>query len=192
MKEAVTHETLHRTAKYFMDSGRASSPGQALNILHGFGLSIEAGPEVATSRDHQVALLTLVNIARRTFLGGVHVVGAPRSPLLAPLADAETVDRAVTLLGGKTVDKCRADWPTAVIGSGSSTGTGLPSWCVTWDGWRGGVVPFRDGRRLQERTCGGLAPALAAAVCSGEVFMFHAGDHPMAGRRTAGLSLWNP
>ena len=58
--ESVTHETLHRTAKYFMDNGRAASHGQAMEMLRGFAIYIEAGPEIATSRDHQVALLTLV------------------------------------------------------------------------------------------------------------------------------------
>jgi hypothetical protein len=175
-----------------MDTGRAASHEQALDTLRGFGLYIEAGPEVATSRDHQVALLTLVNTARRTFLGGVHVIGAPRSPLLAPLAHAQTVDRAVTCLGGHTVNQRHQEWPIALIGNTDSTSEGVPCWRVTWDGWRGGVVPVRDGRRLAERPSGGLAPAMAAAVCAAEVFMFHAGVHPMAGHRAAGLSLWHP
>jgi hypothetical protein len=37
-----------------------------------------------------------------------------------------------------------------------------------------------------------VSPVLAAAVCAAEVFAYHAGDHPMAGRRSAGMSLWNP
>jgi hypothetical protein len=37
-----------------------------------------------------------------------------------------------------------------------------------------------------------LAPAVAAAACASEAFLFLAGDHPMAGRRAAGVSLWNP
>jgi len=53
-------------------------------------------------------------------------------------------------------------------------------------------VPDHDGRRLAEHPSGGLAPAFAAAACTSEVFMFHAGDPPMAGRRTAGMSLWRP
>lgn len=53
-------------------------------------------------------------------------------------------------------------------------------------------MPIRDGRRLSERPSGGLAPALAAAVCAAELFTFHAGDHPMAGRRAAGVSLRCP
>ena len=37
-----------------------------------------------------------------------------------------------------------------------------------------------------------LAPVIAAAICAGEAFAYHAEDHPMAGRRSAGLSLWRP
>ena len=65
MNDIVTHETLHRTAKYFMDSGRAASHEDAMDLLRDFGLYIEVGPEVATSRDHQIALLTLVGYAMR-------------------------------------------------------------------------------------------------------------------------------
>src|SRR5260370_226645 len=61
MDDGVTQETLPRTAKYFMDNGRADSHEQAMNVLREFGLDIEVGTEVATSRDHQIALLTLVN-----------------------------------------------------------------------------------------------------------------------------------
>lgn len=192
MNDIVTHETLHRTAKYFMDSGRAASHEQAMSMLHGFGLCIQVGPEVKTSRDHQVALLTLVNAARRTFLGGVHVTGVTSSPLLVPLADTGTIDKAVVLLGGKIVRRSRRDWPVALIGSADTGSVATTCWRVTWDGWRGGVIPIRDERCLAERPSGGLAPALAAAVCAAEAFMFHAGDHPLAGRRTTGLSLWNP
>jgi hypothetical protein len=192
MEDVVTQETLHRTAKYFMDNGRASSHEQAMNVLRGFGLNIELGPEVATSRDHQIALLTLVNAARRTFLAGVRVVGAPRAPLLAPLADASTIDSAVSFLGGESVERRVEGWPVAVIGSAQTSPCTAPCWRVTWEGWRGGVVPVRDGQRLAERPCGGLAPAFAAAACAAEVFMFHAGDHVLAGRRSAGLSLWRP
>src|SRR5260370_20522894 len=100
MTEIVKADTLHRTAKYFMDTGRAATHAQAMSILQEFGLRIEAGPEVEISRDHQIALLTLVNTARRTFLGGVHVAGASGAPLLVPLADAESLESAVQALGG--------------------------------------------------------------------------------------------
>ncbi len=56
----------------------------------------------------------------------------------------------------------------------------------------GGVIPVRHGGRLAETGAMALAPAVATAVCAAEAFAFHAGDHPMAGRRAAGLSLWRP
>jgi hypothetical protein len=188
----ITQENLHRTAKYFMDTGRAETPEQALGLLQTFGLYIEVGPEVSTSREHQVALLTLVNVARRTFLGGVHVIHAPNSPLLVPLTKASSVCEAVTLLGGKNVKRRGKDWPVALIGNADLPNNTTPCWRVTWEGWRGGVVPITDGRRLKECGSGGLAPALAAATCAAETFLYHSGDHPMVGRRDSGVSLWSP
>jgi hypothetical protein len=188
----VTQENLHRTAKYFMDTGRAESPEQAVALLETFGLYIEVGPEVRTSREHQVALLTLVNVARRTFLGGVHVINAPKSPLLVPVANAQTVYQAVALLGGTNAKTRRKNWPVALIGNVEPINISGPCWRVTWEGWRAGVIPLADGRRLKERASAGLAPALAAATCAAETFLYYSGDHPMAGHRDTGVSLWNP
>jgi hypothetical protein len=188
----LTQENLHRTAKYFMDTGRAKSAEEAVAILKRFGLDIVCGPEVAVSRDHQIALLSLVNMGRRTFLGGVHVIGAPVAPVLVPLTKSTTISDAVTELGGRNVTRATSEWPVAFIGSGDIEGVRVPSWRVTWEGWRGGVVPSKDGRRLQESSSMGITPALAAAVCAAEVFMYHSEDHPMAGHRDAGISLWNP
>ncbi len=192
MDGILTQDVLHRTAKYFMDTGRAGSHKQAMGMLQRFGLNIKVGPEIAVSRDHQIALLTLVNVARRTFLGGVHVIGPQSSPLLVSLSEGETVGDAVRLLGGTSVEQFHNDWPIGVIGTVDLDPSAEPCWRITWDRWRGGVVPIRDGQRLPERAAGGLAPAFAAAACAAEAFMFQAGDHPMAGRRAAGLSLWRP
>lgn len=193
MTDIVTADTLHRTAKYFMDTGRAATHTQAMGILQEFGLRIQVGPEVGMSRDHQIALLTLVNAARRTFLGGIHVTGSLAVPLLVPLADAETLESAVQALGGQTKGDPRGESPVALIGSADFKSADAPCWRLTWDGWRGGVLPTHHYPiRLAEQSCSGLAPALAAAVCASEVFMFYSGTHAMAGRRPAGLSLWRP
>jgi hypothetical protein len=192
MNPLVTHETLHRGAKYFMDNGRAASHEEALDLLRRFGLYIEVGQEIAGSRDHQIALLTLVNCARRTLLGGVHVIGVPEVPSRVRLTEAIDLPGAVEELGGQIVARPEMSWPRAVIGTAFSGDHPVPSWQLTWSEWRGGVTPVAAGRRLDERRSAGIAPALAAASCAAEVFQFHAADHPLAGRRSLGMSLWKP
>ncbi len=192
MGQAVDHETLHRTAKYFMDSGRAVSHEAAMTLLKQFGLTICVGAEIARSAHHQVALLTLINTARRTLLGGIEVSGLPDCASLTRLAPDRSLIEAVRELGGVPVSGIRAGWPAALIGDVDAISAAAPCWRVTWEGWRGGVVPARAGRRLAESDAITLSPALAAAACAAEAFSYHAGDHPMAGRRAAGLSLWHP
>jgi hypothetical protein len=192
MGQKIDPSSLHRTAKYFMDNGRAGSHDEAMRLLAGFGLTIYAGREIIGSAHHQNALLTLVNMARRTLLAGVDVVGLLDAPSLSPLAPERSLKNAVRELGGRVVDAVNPDWPSAVIGDAAVLETKLPRWCVTWNGWRGGVIPSRDSKRLHEHEAITLAPLLAAAACAAEVFAYHAGDHAMAGRRSLGLSLWNP
>jgi len=191
--ETVTAATLHRTAKYFMDSGRVQSHREAMELLGGFGIQVEIGPEARTSRDHQIAVLTLINLARRSFLGGVRVRGVDKCPLLVPLADTHCFAEAVEELGARIVGTSNPDWPAALVGTASKSCGDGPAWRITWDGWRGGVVPVDErSHRLSERSLCSLAPAVGAAACASEAFSFLAGDHPMAGRRRAGVSLWNP
>jgi hypothetical protein len=187
----VTAETLNRTAKYFMDTGRAESAEAATDILQGFGLSVLVGPEIASSRDHQVALLTLINCARRTLLGGVHLIGVSNEPNLTGVSHDETLRSAAQGLGAILADTCNPHWPSAIIGTAPAPEGPKPVWQLTWSGWRGGVIPHK-GKRLDEKASGGLSATIAAAACASEAFLFLAGDHPMAGRRSSGLSLWDP
>lgn len=188
----VDHTTLHRTAKYFMDNARVGTHRQAMELLAGFGLSIHIAPEVANTRNGQIALLTLVNLARRTFLGGVEVAGSEGVDLKVDLGGAVTLDCAVTALGGALIETTNGSWPTVTIGGERSTGSSLPSWALSWSGWRCGVVGAAGGETSCDAHAIPLAPAAAAAICAAEVFAFYAKDHPLAGRRSVGLSLWRP
>lgn len=192
MGKVIEPEDLHRTAKYFMDSGRAETHEQAMEMLKRFGLTICVGPEIVDASDQQTALLTLINLARRTFLAGVDVIGLPLAPTITPLAANQSLTQAVQELGGSIVKEPKKEWPLAIIGSVENRSGRMPCWQLTWDGWRGGVIPAREGRRLPEGQAIALTPILAAAACASEVFSYHAGDHPMAGLLTAGISLWNP
>lgn len=186
---SVTPDTLHRTAKYFMDTGRATSHQEAVGMLRQYGLSIRVGDEVRTSRDHQLALLTLVNVTRRTLLGGVTVEGSLDTPLMIPVAEADTLGEAVSQLGGRC-SEISEGFPVACIGT--VTENSKTGWRLTWSGWRGGVTPIREEQRLEERNAAGLAPVLAACACAAEAFLYHSGDHALAGRRSSGMSLWQP
>lgn len=191
MSLLVDPNDLHRTAKYFMDNGRAKTHAEAMAMLESFGLNVVVGDGVATSSDHQAALLTLVNLSRRTFLGGVRIVNVPDDLSLTALAPRRRLREAVEELGGVVAPEENAHWPTAVIGSAKSTSAG-PVWQLTWDGWRGGVVPQSYGERLPEGISIPIVPALAAAACAGEVFAYYAKEHVLAGRRASGMSLWKP
>lgn len=192
MTQIVDADTLHRTAKYFMDNGSAESHEAAMEMLNQFGLSIYVGPEIADSTHHQSALLTIVNLASRTFLGGVQVIGLPDVQCLSALAPKRSMAEAVRELKGQVVTETTHDWPSALLGMAEGPISQKPSWRVTWSGWRGGVTPTRENIRLMEGRAMPLAPLLASAACVAEVFSYHAGDHGMAGRRSSGLSLWNP
>jgi hypothetical protein len=188
----LDHSTLHRTAKYFMDSGRAESAEEALRLLQSFGLSIWISDEEAASYEGQVALLTLVNLARRTFLAGVEVIGLPEVPRRAPLAAAPTLREAVRELGGELAGAHQTQWPLVIIGGDPPVSVSGPGWRLVWQGWRAGVVPIKEKSPRISGSAIAIAPAIAAAVCAAELFAFHAGDHPMAGKRAAGISLWRP
>ncbi len=184
--------TLHRGAKYFMDSGRVATHGEAMALLQSFGLTIHVSASIAASRDEQIALLTLVNVARRSLLAGVEVVGLPDVKPLTGLTQARSLACAVTDYGGRVVRGANPAWPAAVVGSGSKPETKLPVWWLKWSGWRGGVLPAADDDLNPDDAVIALAPVLAAACCAAEAFAWHAKDHVMAGHRPLGLSLWNP
>ena len=192
MADVLDHTSLHRTAKYFMDSGKAATHEDAMNLLQTFGLTIYVGEEITRSLHHQTALLTLVNVARRSFLGGIDVVGLGDGLSISALAPNSNLSDAVHELGGRIVPRARLNWPSAIIGDANHKQGDAPCWQLTWEGWRGGVIPYRERRRLNESRAITLAPALAAAVCAGEAFAYHARDHLMAGRRATGMSLWCP
>lgn len=184
-------DRLHRTAKYFMDSGRAASAEDAVEMLSRFGLAISVDPATTSTVNGQIALLTLVNAARRTMLGGIEIEGVGDYPVMTKLANEDTLRDAIEALGGVCVERARADWPRAIIGTAAPPTGPAPAWRLYWEGWRGGVIPATWATTATDEAIA-LAPAMAAAACVGEVFAWHAGDHDMAGRRASGLSIWKP
>lgn len=187
-----TPETMHRGAKLFMDRGQVANYSDALGILHGFRVGIAVGADVAFSEAAQVALLTAVNAARRSFLGGIDVAGCPDVSAKTPLAAGTGLRRAIEMLGGRLVGAVDPTAPVLLLGNVDAPASCRSALRVTWQGWSGGVVPSASGIRLDETGNMHTAAVLAAAIAVGEVFQKLAGDCAYAGRRNAGLSLWAP
>ena len=184
---ATLKDTLNRAAKIDVDTGMAVDFETAVQRLHGHRVHVVAGPEVGSGAAHQAALLTVVNIARRFALGGVHVEGHLDTPTLAGACFGPTLADAVRQLGGVT-DPGPDDAPTIVIGTaGPDTGRGV---ALTFDGWRGGFVRL-GGRRLAEGGTTTVAAVLAGALAAGEAFAMLR-QEVQAGYRSVGLSLWRP
>jgi len=175
-----------------LDTGEVATVAAGYELFRSYRLSVLLGPELAVSPAHQAALLTIINTGRRAMLGGVVVVGELDVPLLVPIPGCTKLSEAVEHLGGRSVRKAPTDVPTLVLGDAAS----LPSHnsvslAITFQDWRGGVIPISEGRRLGEATAITPAAILAGAMGVSEAFQ-HLRGNPMAGRRSVGLSLWAP
>src|SRR5690242_4968914 len=94
-------ERLHRAVKMAVDTGEASTIEEAYALFRGYRLVVAVGADLAHSATSQAALLTIVNTARRCFLGGVEVYGPVDVPLQVPWRNCRTVREAVKDLGGR-------------------------------------------------------------------------------------------
>jgi hypothetical protein len=184
-------DTLHRLVKQALDSGAAASIAEAEALFAGYRLGLRIAPEIAHDRHHQAALLTAVALARRVFLGGVSVAGALDVPLLGPLPFGATLAEAAIALGG-AIGEAPERAPLVEIGGAPSTRCRPFHIRAVFAGWRGGVVPAPIDAAPAPAPVMALAPMLAAALAVNEAFLFVSAQSAAAGRRTIGLSLWNP
>lgn len=182
-------DRLNRTVKLALDTGEASSIEEAERIFAGYRLQIVVGPDIAHKPFLQAALLTAVNCAARTMLGGVTIVGAggPLRVFLPPYSDLE---QAVIALGGMLATTPEIGAPTLVLGDVEAADLDPLAIRATGVEWCGGIAPASNRLRLPET--GDFTPAgvLAGALAVSEIFQRLRGRTPMACRRAAGLDLW--
>jgi hypothetical protein len=183
-------DELHRTAKLALDTGEAASIDDAMRIFSGYRAQFVLGPEVADSESLQAAVLTAVNCATRTLLGGVTVIGAD-VPLRVVLPPFCGLIEALRGLGAAVAEAPQAGVPTAAFGTPAIDGLDRLAIRVVVRGWSGGVAPtaqtIAQDSAIEVTTAGVLAGALAVS----EIFQRLRG-HPMACRRASGLNLWRP
>lgn len=182
-------DRLHRTVKLALDTGEASGIEEAERIFAGYRLQIVVGADISQKPFLQAALLTAVNCAARTMLGGVAVVGAI-GPLLVALRSYNDLAQAVAGLGGRLAAAPEVGLPTVTLGDVDAADLDPLAIRATGAEWCGGIVPATSHLRLSEN--GDFAPAgvLAGALAVSEVFQRLRGRNPMACRRTIGLDLW--
>ncbi|MGO8869643.1 MAG: thiamine biosynthesis protein ThiF [Alphaproteobacteria bacterium] len=192
MNAFVPAETLHRLVKQAIDSGAASSLTEAKNLFRGYRICFSIDAAEGAQLSHQIALLTGIALARRVFLGGVTVAGKLDVPLLVPLARGSTLSEAVRLMGARLADTAPADWPSIFVGGPTRDRRAGFHVRAVFAGWRGGAMPAQTEFSGGEEDVMPLAPMLAAAVCVSEAFFHVQGQTPVAGRRSAGFSLWQP
>lgn len=185
-------QVMSRVAKIAVDSGDVDTVSEAYALLETYRLEIHVGPEVANSLPHQAALLTLVNIATRTLLGGVYIAGPVDSQLKIPLPGFSSLRSAITGLGGEIVAELSDDAPRLTVGTVPDlVRDDTISLAVTFDRWSGGVKISQEQRLAESPDTIVPAATLAAGMAMSEVFQRFRGN-PMAGRRNVGLSLWRP
>ncbi|MCY4497240.1 MAG: hypothetical protein OXC14_08140 [Rhodospirillaceae bacterium] len=182
---------LNRTVKVALDTGEVASVEEAERLFSGYRLQILVGPDVADSPSLQAALLTAVNCAARTLLGGVTVVGA-QGQLRVSLPSFHDLASATTGLGGRPVSVIDPVIPTLIIGDVETKSLEPLALRVIVSGWCGGVAPATKNLELDAGPCVTTAGVLAGAVAVSEVFQRLRGNNPMACRRSVGLSLWRP
>ena len=193
MDHTAIGDSLHRLVKLAMDTGEAETLEEAQKLFMGYRLAVSVGKDVGHSKTLQAALLTIVNSARRSLLGGIEVEGIGGMNLLVPIPPYRSLEEAVAGLGGRVVPSLEQCAPLVAVGNAKPTIWSPFAIRVTFEGWSGGILPLdRDDMRLDESQEFTPAGALAGALAVTEAFQFLRGNHLIAGRRAVGLSIWRP
>ena len=184
-------DQLNRLIKLALDTGEASTIEEAHQIFAGYRMQIVVGADVAHCPVLQAALLTAVNCATRSLLGGVVVVGATGS-LCVPLPPYADTAEALIAMGATLAVELEPDTSTLVIGDIGERGLEPLAIRATVGAWCGGVAPVTSGFRLAE--IGDFTPAgvLAGALGVSEIFQRLRGGNPAACRRAVGVDLSRP
>lgn len=182
-------DLLNRMAKIALDSGEAASVEEALALFRTYALHIHATPQLAGSVSQQAALLTAANAARRAFLGGVSVSGLDGILCTVPGFAGRGLEAVVVALGARCAPRPDGA-PVIQIGGGTPRYDALLR--TVTHGWSGGCVPYGVAAPDEDPDAFVLAGVVAGAIAVCEIFQMVRRSNPSAGRRAAGLSLWNP
>jgi hypothetical protein len=180
-------DNLNRTAKLFLDREDATSFEESHQRLRQYRLHAEYR---VNDMANQIALLTFINTASRFALGGVTVNGDLSVPLQVPYPRYRTLGEAIIALGGH-IATCDGLVPTVIFGEGHRQDPERAI-RVLAAGWSGGVAPANQPLSISSMPAIPAAAVLGGAMAAAEGFALLSGNEVVAGRRVAGISMWEP
>lgn len=178
--------------KILLDDGTAEDADDARRILEGYKLQIDIGEDVVGNPAHEAALLTILNTARRAFLGGVHVHARSNPTMRSKWAAGSRLSEVIERYGATEARTLSPDHPTVIVGKPPerfpTSGICLTA---THRGWSAGVLAS-PGMSLPSGWTFMPAAVASGAIVVSEAFQHVRGREARAGRRDVGLSLWHP
>lgn len=191
MNTHVHGDSLHRLMKQALDSGAAKSVEEAQRMFQGYRLSVAIDPEDAENPAHQAALLTVVALASRVFLGGVNVCGTAGKGLTIPASNCSSLAEEIIRQGGNILPQL-GDEPVIYIGGQPRPKRDAFAVRTQAAGWRGGIVPAHSSAEIDGQDPVSPAATLSAALAVNEAYFSVSSAMRTAGHRTLGMSLWDP
>lgn len=182
---------LSRIDKLLLDRD-AVAPQQSRALRGASVPTVSVGDDCAASEALQVALLTAVNLAHKSFSAAVPVQASESvwgAVCLTALSAKSTLGEALQEIGAVRADPDQGHTLRLLVGDALA---GPRSLRVTFDGWRVGVGPAASMLRMKERPYCMLAPVAAAALAVGESFSAWANISVEATRKNIAFSLWRP
>lgn len=174
-------ETLNRTIKLAMDEGRVGSYEEALALFSSFKLRIVVKPGFSATPEIEACVLTLLNTAPRTFLGGVELVGPLKEQCTKAWFAGETLGDVATKLGVSTTLDEMGDTPTIHTGGGEAE-PNTPFWLgITLQS--NGFTLSPDEAKVGSETCPIEVGIAAAGAALNEAFHHMYRKTPLAGQR---------
>ena len=179
-------QAVPRSVKILCDAGKADSIEDGRALFDRSRVLI-VPPEHADRSDIQMAILTTVALARRTFVN--HVKVANSAGLDAKVSGGPTLRALITGQGCGVTDSPNDFAGQVLIGNASPFRGIEASVRPIFTGWRGGVAPGCS--TIPELPGNVVSVALAAGLAVNEMFNRLLLDDLYATERTFGFSLWD-
>ncbi|HWX20149.1 MAG TPA: hypothetical protein VN578_09630 [Candidatus Binatia bacterium] len=191
MKEqAPSEDSFCRLSRAIIERHRCTY-AEALGILEGLRLNLVCDEKIRTSVALQAALLTAVNVGKRSFLGGVSVSMPSEVPCLLPWPAAGSLNGLAVEVGA-TMAKPPFSPAAHTLYFGGASSPVEDGLTVLCSGWRGGVAPAEQAVSVDSPQDFALGGVLAGALGVAKGFLRVTGLSSRFVEGPQGVSLWRP